>query len=145
VIASIAVGLFAGTTLVALILGLDVGGARDWLRRFGVALAFGLRADPRRLALLFVSETVAGIAHLVALFGLKLLTDAAVARSGSGVLVAAGVIALAGTAHYLGRHGYLTSTMEVGERAGLLLDARLMALMGGAAALEHHERPEYAD
>src|SRR5688500_6118597 len=77
---------------------LKARGARDWLRRFRVALSFGVRADPRRFALLVASETIAGIAHLAALFRLKLLTDAAVGQSGSNVL-----IQLVGGALLLGR------------------------------------------
>ena len=82
---------------------------------------------------------------LVIPVGLKLLADAAVALDLRAGLVAALIIAATAGLAVVNLQFYMTSLFTVIERAGALIDKRLMELTAGIAGLEHHERPDYLD
>jgi ATP-binding cassette, subfamily B, bacterial len=120
------------------------GWRASW-RGLTTVLGFAFRADPGLFISLFGVELAFGGMALLATYAIKLLTDAALAGSPDGLLVAVGAIAGGRTVQQLCGHQYVNMSIKLEERAQLLLDRRMMALVGGAAGLEHFERPEYMD
>ncbi|HEY7293906.1 MAG TPA: ABC transporter ATP-binding protein [Dehalococcoidia bacterium] len=114
-------------------------------RGFWTALGVSFQADPTLFVVVFGLETAIAVMGLLGTYAVKGLTNAALAGSIRGVLVAAGGIALAGLVQRFGTQLSLNATAKVQEKAQLLLDQHLMALAGGVPGIEHHERPDYAD
>ncbi|HEX2037605.1 MAG TPA: ABC transporter ATP-binding protein/permease, partial [Chloroflexota bacterium] len=120
------------------------GWAATW-RGFRTAIGFAFRADPWLCAAEFGREALNSVLDICAAYAVKLLVDAALARSVEGVLFAAGAIAASEMVERLLRHRFLSSAVMLQEKTELLLDQRLMALAGATPGLEHHERPDYVD
>ena len=108
-------------------------------------MAFGLRAAPWQAVVFLVSAFIMSLEGLVVPVGLKLLADAAVALDLRAGLVAAFIIAATAGLAVVNLQFYVTLIFTVVERAGALIDKRLMELTTGIAGLEHHERPAYLD
>ena len=108
-------------------------------------MAFGLRAAPWSAVIFLLSNVIMALEGLVIPVGLKLLADAAVALDLRAGLVAALTIAATAGIAVVNLQFYMTSLFTVVERAGALIDKRLMELTAGIAGLEHHERPDYLD
>jgi ATP-binding cassette subfamily B protein len=125
--------------------GRGIRSVRTWLRALRVLLAVGFRASPRSHILLFLVTVLDSLARLGAVFGLKLLAEAVLRRSGTEVIAAALLTALAGGAAQLCRRAYVGLTIDVEEKAGHLIDRRLMALIAGTPSLEHFDSPAYLD
>ena len=118
---------------------------REHWRGFRVLMAFGLRAAPWQAVVFLVSAFIMSLEGLVVPVGLKLLADAAVALDLRAGLVAAFIIAATAGLAVVNLQFYVTLIFTVVERAGALIDKRLMELTTGIAGLEHHERPAYLD
>lgn len=118
---------------------------REHWRGFRVLMAFGLRAAPWQAVVFLVSAFIMSLEGLVVPVGLKLLADAAVALDLRAGLVAAIIIAATAGLAVVNLQFYVTLIFTVVERAGALIDKRLMELTTGIAGLEHHERPAYLD
>jgi ATP-binding cassette subfamily B protein len=114
-------------------------------RAFGVLMGFGFRADRRQWVVLVASNAVMQVADLAALYALKLLVDAALAQRLSGVLVAAAIAAVGKALVLVCGQVYVRLVRLIMDKAGRLIDARLMAVTASIPGLEHHERPSYAD
>ena len=108
-------------------------------------MVFGLRAAPWQAVVFLVSAFIMSLEGLVVPVGLKLLADAAVALDLRAGLVAAFIIAATAGLAVVNLQFYVTLIFTVVERAGALIDKRLMELTTGIAGLEHHERPAYLD
>jgi ATP-binding cassette, subfamily B, bacterial len=121
------------------------GRGRVAARGFWSALALSFRADPPLFVGIFALETAIAVTALLGTYAVKGLTDSALAGSVGGVVVASGAIALAGVAQRFGTQVNLVWDAKVQEKAQVLLDEHLMALVGGVPGIEHHERPDYAD
>ena len=119
--------------------------AATWLATLRTALGLCFRADPWRATGLFAGEIGFTLLLLLSTYGFRLIVDAAVRRDGTGALLAAGVTALTYALGLVASRANLRLGVAVTERAGLLIDTRLMALTGGLPTIEHHERPRYAD
>jgi len=126
-------------------LGGWLGEWRERLRALHVLLVLSFRADPVALAQLVAADVAFGFGNLAATYGLKLLTDGAIASSASGVLFGAAVIAGCRAGVLLAAHEYLTLTARVIENGSLLIDRRLMKIVAGLPGVDHHERPDHAD
>ncbi|MDE2994872.1 MAG: ABC transporter ATP-binding protein [Chloroflexota bacterium] len=118
---------------------------REHWRGFRVLMVFGLRAAPWQAVVFLVSAFIMSLEGLVVPVGLKLLADAAVALDLRAGLVAAFIIAATAGLAVVNLQFYVTLIFTVVERAGALIDKRLMELTTGIAGLEHHERPAYLD
>jgi len=117
---------------------------RNW-RALRVLLAFGFQADRTQWVVLFAANILMELADLAAIYALRVLVDGALAQNVRGVLVAATVAATARAVLLLGGQVYVKLTAQIMEKAGRLIDARLIAVTAGIPSLEHHERPSYAD
>ncbi len=120
------------------------GRAASW-RGFRTTMGFAFRADPRLVITQFGLETLNSVLVVFVAYAVKLLVNAALARSVGGALFAAGAIAASDAVQRLSGQQLLTSSIKLQEKTALLLDQRLMALTGAAPGLEHHERPDYVD
>ncbi len=120
-------------------------GWRASLRGILTTLGFGLRADPTLFVFLFSVDTISALLGLVATYATKLLVDAATTGDTSNVLLAAAAIHGALAIQGLCGHQYVNTTVKLEEKTQLLLDQRLMAVVGGVPGIEHLERPEYVD
>ncbi len=117
----------------------------EHVRGFRVLMSFGLRAAPWQAVVFLLSAFITALQGLMVPVGLKLLTDAAVALNPRDGLVAALILALTMGIAGINLWVYATLLFTVVERAGVLIDKRLMELTAGIAGLEHHERPDYLD
>ena len=117
----------------------------EHVRGFRVLMAFGLRAAPWQTVIFLLSAVIMALEGLVVPVGLKLLADAAVALDLRAGLVAALIIAATVGLAVVNLQFHVTLIFTVIERAGALIDKRLMELTAGIAGLEHHERPDYLD
>lgn len=118
---------------------------REHVRGFRVLMAFGLRAAPWQTVIFLLSAFVMALEGLVIPVGLKLLADAAVALNVRDGLVAALIIAATVGIAVVNLQFHVTLIFTVVERAGALIDKRLMELTAGIAGLEHHELPDFLD
>ena len=75
----------------------------------------------------------------------KVLADGVVAGDRTPVLVAAVLLAIAGTFQNAGGRYVLLLVADIHDRATLAMNTDLMRLAGRTPGLEHHERPEYLD
>ena len=117
----------------------------EHVRGFRVLMAFGLRAAPWPAVIFLLSAVIMALEGLVVPVGLKLLADAAVALNLRDGLVAALIIAATMGIAVVNLQFYVTLLFTVVERAGALIDKRLMELTAGIAGLEHHELPDFLD
>jgi ATP-binding cassette subfamily B protein len=118
-------------------------GNRHWARGFRTLIGFAFRAAPREAVLFLLCGAIMAAAGPVAALGSKLLVDAALARDSGQALLAAGLLAAAAGGSLLNTLYYLDFLFTVAEKAGAVVDRRLMELMTRIPGLEHHERPEY--
>ncbi len=116
---------------------------RHRLRGLPIVLALSFRAAPRPAALFVLSNLAAQVAWLTSMYAVKQLIDAIV-RGDVDAAIRAGILVAVteGATYMLMRMHFLAR--EVEERAGLVVDQRLIALTAGIPGIEHHERPEYA-
>ncbi|HVE91703.1 MAG TPA: ABC transporter ATP-binding protein [Actinomycetota bacterium] len=118
---------------------------RQSLRAAWVLMAISFRADPVRTVATVVLMTFTSAASAVFAFGLKILTDAAVAGDTRGVLVASAVIVVVlGALITTGWTGFHLQTI-LAEKAQVLIDQRLIEMVEDVPGIEHHERPDYHD
>ncbi len=75
----------------------------------------------------------------------KVLADGVVAGDRTPVLVAAALLAVAGTFQNAGGRYVLLLVADIHDRATLTMNRDLMRLCGRTPGLEHHERPDYLD
>jgi ATP-binding cassette subfamily B protein len=75
----------------------------------------------------------------------KVLADGVVAGDRTPVLVAAVLLAVAGTFQNAGGRYVLLLVADIHDRATLAMNTDLMRLAGRTPGLEHHERPDYLD
>lgn len=115
------------------------------VRALGRVVAWTLRAEPWRSAAAVSSITLARVAMLGAAYGLKLLVDAAATQDVALAVWAAALAAGSAAASRLLAFPVVTVGVTLRERAGMMLERRLMGLVAGMPGLEHHERPEYLD
>jgi ATP-binding cassette, subfamily B, bacterial len=111
--------------------------------RFVVVTAF--RADPLRATLTCVLVPLVGLSAAATGWWLKELTDGAAGHHLQEALLAA--LALAATLSLIDIAGLALARMrlKLQERAGLLLERRLVEMAASLPGLEHHERPDYLD
>jgi ATP-binding cassette, subfamily B, bacterial len=118
---------------------------REAWRAYRVTIAIGFRAAPWHATFQLVTGALMALGGPLAVYGAKLLVDAAAGRDLTGGLVAAALIAgtVAGTLVVV--FYYCDCVFAVLERSAAFADRRLMELVGGVDGLAHHERPEYLD
>ncbi len=75
----------------------------------------------------------------------KVLADGVVSGDRTPVLVAAVLLAVAGTFQNAGGRYVLLLVADIHDRATLAMNCDLMRLCGRTPGLEHHERPDYLD
>jgi ABC-type multidrug transport system fused ATPase/permease subunit len=118
---------------------------RELVRGYVIAAGFGFRAAPwPALAQLVLALGLAVVPPTV-LYSSKLCLDAIISGDsrvayGAGVFGGVGIAVIIALVFY-----YTRSVFMVLERTNRLADRELMRLMGGAADLDHFERPEYLD
>lgn len=119
--------------------------SRGFAQGYAIATGFGFRAAPRAaLAQLLLAVGLA-LAPPTVLYSSKLCLDA-LARGDSRTAYETSAFCGLGTAVIiLLLFYYVRSAFTVEERTNRLADRELMRLMGGAAHLDHFERPEYLD
>ncbi len=81
----------------------------------------------------------------LAALALKRMTDAAVAGDAAGAAWAGVAVAVLALGSLTFAHFAHIAYFELSELNMLTMDEELIAVANGSAALEHHERPEYAD
>ncbi len=75
----------------------------------------------------------------------KTLADGVVAGDRTPVIVAAVLLAVAGTFQNAGGRYVLLLVADIHDRATLTMNRDLMRIVGRTPGLEHHERPDYLD
>jgi ATP-binding cassette subfamily B protein len=75
----------------------------------------------------------------------KTLADGVVEGNRTPVLVAAVLLAVAGTFQNAGGRYVLLLVADIHDKATLAMNRDLMRIVGGTPGLEHHERPDYLD
>jgi ATP-binding cassette, subfamily B, bacterial len=118
---------------------------RETLAAYRVAIALGFRAAPLQATVQLLTGIIMALAGPAAVYGAKLLVDAAVARDLRLGLVAAGALALTAGLSLIVVFYYVDCVFTVLERSGALASRRLMQLMGETQGLAHFERPEFLD
>ena len=112
-------------------------------RGFRVLLAFGFRAAPWQVVLLFCLGLLSVLASLGTAWGPKLLADGVIGQQlGLVVLGALAVAGLQVVGALVGQHR-LNLAQMVTERTSAFIDRQLMRLSAGISTLAHHERPDY--
>jgi len=112
-------------------------------RGFRVLLAFGFRAAPWQVVLLFCLGLLSVLASLGTAWGLKLLAEGVIGQQlGLVVLAALAVAGLQVVGALVGQHRINLGQM-VTERTSAFIDWQLMRLSAGISTLAHHERPDY--
>ncbi|TCO60818.1 ABC transporter ATP-binding protein [Actinocrispum wychmicini] len=116
-----------------------------WRRSVAMLFTLCFRADLRRSLTLFGYAIAINVLQLTATVGVRPLVDSASRGDTHGVMIAAGVIAVAVALASLCGRGFVALTASVMERAGLLIDAKLIELAAGVPTVDHYERPRYVD
>jgi len=98
----------------------------------------------RTTSVIVLSVLVACCSTFIGLL-FKVLADGVVAGDRSPVLIAAVLLAVAGTFQNAGGRYVLLLVADIHDRATLTMNRDLMRLCGATPGLEHHERPEYLD
>ena len=112
-------------------------------RGFRVLLAFGLRAAPWQIVLLFCLGLLSVVASLGTAWGLKLLAEGVIEKQlGVVVLAALGIGGLQAIGALVGQNQINLGQM-VTEKTSAFIDRQLMRLSAGIATLAHHERPDF--
>lgn len=115
------------------------------VRRIGVVLGLGFRAEPRLTVLAFVLSVAGSAAGpLTALF-LRSLVNAAGAGDRSAATAAGVAVALCWVASRAAADSATHVAFALMEHIRRLTDTRLMEITGGIPTIELHERPDVAD
>jgi ATP-binding cassette subfamily B protein len=110
-----------------------------------VLLRFGFRSDPRLFLAYFAAVSTWQIASLGGVYATKVLVDAALRGDLRAVTLAGAAFGLSVAVGNLCARANLALSIQIEEKAGHVLDAHLMAVIGGLPGLEHHEHPRYQD
>src|SRR5260221_1988844 len=115
------------------------------LRRIGVVLGFGFRAEPRWAVLAFLLSVLGSVAGpLTALF-LRSLIDAASAGDRSAAVAAGVAVALSWAWSRAAEDSATHVAFALMEHIRRLADTVLIEITGGVPTIELHERPDVAD
>lgn len=118
---------------------------RSLLYGASTVLRFAYRVDRRRMliasALLFMNDLSGPVVALA----LASVVDHAIARDAGAATAAAAVVAFVWLARQASEHYMLVVFLELGDRASIAFDERLLQLTNAPPRIDHLERPEYAD
>ncbi|MQA91596.1 MAG: ATP-binding cassette domain-containing protein [Gemmatimonas sp.] len=109
------------------------------------SLKLGYRAEP--LLIVVAGLTTIGAAIPDALFavGLMVFADQVVQRDGSGILLAAVLLAALATLTWLLKLLSERANRQFADRCTVVIESHVARLQASVASIEHHERPEYLD
>lgn len=113
------------------------------LRALALGLRTSLRADRARTIGVMVLSLVTGATGVLGVWALKVIVDAAARGDESGAMAGAALTAAVVGVGMLSSASVTRMMFPLKEHTGLLLDQRIVALAGGTATIEHHERPDY--
>jgi ATP-binding cassette, subfamily B, bacterial len=117
----------------------------DGLRAAALILSLTFRADPLGATWLVLRSPINMCSILGSAYGLKLLTDAAVARDASQVGLAVAVLAGVLLLSTLAGEGSQSTRARVLEKASLRIDRLLIGATMDVPGLAHHEIPKHRD
>jgi ATP-binding cassette, subfamily B, bacterial len=118
---------------------------RSDLRAVRYILRMAIRVDWRQMTVAALALLVSYLAAPLVAFGLKLLTDDALAgHVGRAEVTGVVVAALLVGELMLGHFAYFAYT-ELGERLEVAMTDEIMQQINGSAGIEWHERPDLAD
>ena len=117
------------------------------MRRAGRALAAGLglayRADRGRTIGVLTLSMVTSFTGVATAWSLKVIVDAAARGDESGAIAGAGAVAVVAGVGMLAAASVTRMLFPLREHTSLLLDRRLIDLVGGVPTVEHHERQDH--
>jgi ATP-binding cassette subfamily B protein len=117
----------------------------DNLRAAGLVLRLTFKADPWGATWLVARSPIGFCTVLGNVYGLKLITDSAVAKDTGGVVFAAAFMVVVLLVGRVATEGSLSARATVIERTSLLIDRRLMELALAVPGLGVHETPKHRD
>ncbi len=115
------------------------------LRRVRALLGLARAAGRGQSAFVVVLSILVACCSTFIGFLFKVLADGVVDGDRTAVLVAAVLLAVAGTFQNAGGRYVLLVVADIHDRAVLAINRDLVRLCGRTPGLEHHERPEYLD
>jgi ABC-type multidrug transport system fused ATPase/permease subunit len=118
---------------------------RDGLRAARLIIALTFKADPWRAFWLIIRSPISMCTSLGTAYGLKNLTNAALALSWPRVVEAAVLLVAVQLAGSVFGSASLPTRAMVIEKTSLLIDCRLMEAALAVPGLEHHETPKHRD
>ncbi len=118
---------------------------RSVLSAARMLLAMSWRQSPAKTLTAVVLMLANAVSLPLAALALKRMTDAAVAGDVPAAAWAGVVVAVLALGSLTFAHFAHIAYFELSEMNMLAIDEELVAVANGSAAVEHHERPEYAD
>jgi ABC-type multidrug transport system fused ATPase/permease subunit len=118
---------------------------RDNLRAAGLILRLTFQADPWGATWLVARSPIGFCTVLGTAYGLKIITDAAVAKDGASLARGVALMVLVLLLGRAATEGSLSARATVIERTSLLIDRRLMELALAVPGLGVHETPKHRD
>ena len=115
---------------------------RSW-RALAAAVRLSLEADRARTAGVFVLSLVASLTGVGTAWSLKVVVDAAARGDEGGALAGAAVVAAVSGLGMLSSASVTRMMFPLREHTALLVDRRVIDLVGGITTVEHHERPDH--